>query len=146
MDKNFILQDSQRPQLKLEEVGATARAGALGGVSLAEWLTLPQTARLACCLDSGTTILRVCQVWMGKFIAQQFPAFCTVCRGAEFLEIVFTGRSSTSTNGGSSLFSFGRGTSGSKSLKTPEDAHGEPLIASKSSNVVSSGLHARPLI
>ena len=29
MDKNFVLQDSQHLQLQLEEVGATARAGAL---------------------------------------------------------------------------------------------------------------------
>ena len=49
-----------------------------------------------------------------------------------------TGRSSTSKSGGSSRLNIGRGTSGKTSLKTPEGAHGEPLIASKSSNVVSS--------
>ena len=51
-----------------------------------------------------------------------------------------TGRSSAGTNGGSSRLKIGRGTSGSTSLKTPDGAHGEPLIASKSSIVVSSGI------
>ena len=57
-------------------------------------------------------------------------------------------RSSSGANVGSSGFRVGRGTSGKTSLKTPEGAHGEPLIASKSSVVVTSGINftARDLI
>ena len=51
-----------------------------------------------------------------------------------------TGHSSTGKNRVSSRLSIGRGTSGNTTIKTPEGAHGEPLIATKSSNVVSSGI------
>ena len=51
-----------------------------------------------------------------------------------------TGRSSSVTNCGSSRLNIGRETSGNTSLKTPEAAHGEPMMASKSSNVVTSGI------
>ena len=51
-----------------------------------------------------------------------------------------TRRSSSSANSGSSRLKIGRGTSGRTSLKTPEGAHGEPLTASRSSVVVTSGI------
>ena len=65
-----------------------------------------------------------------------YPNFLTM--SCEMLMFRGTGRSSTSKSGGSSRLNIGRGTSGKTSLKTPEGAYGEPLIASKSSNVVSS--------
>ena len=58
----------------------------------------------------------------------------------EFFMFRCTGRSSTGKNGGSSRLNIGRGTSGKTSLKTPEGGLGEPLIASRKSNVVYSGI------
>ena len=86
----------------------------------------------------------MCQAWTRIFVARQFPAICTTPfypnffrMSCEIFMFLGTGRSSAGTNGGSSRLKIGRGTSSSSSLKTPEGAHREPLIAS---NVVSSSI------
>ena len=87
---------------------------------------------LACWLYPGTTVLRMCQAWMGMFVARQFPAFAQPGVYPNFFRMsceifMFRGteRSSTSTTGGSSRLSIGQGTSGRQY---------------KSSNVISSGI------
>ena len=98
----------------------------------------------ACCLDPGTTVLRMCQAWLGIFVARQFHAFCTTWRVSELLQNVlrdfhvswhwaffsrhewcFIQTQNWTQNVKQYISQYSRG------------AHGEPLIASKSSIVVS---------
>ena len=106
------------------------------------------TVSPTCCLNPDTTILRVCQAWNGNtrcatvscIFAQPgvYPIFLRM--SCEIIMFRGTGRSLTGKNGGSSRLNIGRGRSDKTSLKTPVATHGELLIASKSSNVVSSGI------
>ena len=81
---------------------------------------------------------------MGILISRQSPALCTTWCVSEPLQNVLrdfhTGRSSSVSTTGSSRLKIGRGTSGKTSFNTPEGAHGEPFIASRSSIVVGSGI------
>ena len=109
---------------------------------------------LTCCFATVATILRMCQARMECSLRDNFLHFAQPGVQTSLLMmscVIFmfpgTGCSSSSTNGSSRL-KIGRGTSGRTSLKTPEGAHGEPLIASRSSIVVTSGINftARDLI
>ena len=101
----------------------------------------------ACCLDPGPTILRMCNARMGILIARQFFALCTTWSVSEFLDIVMR---NCRVPWHWAFFvrykwwfiptQYWTWNSGNTTLKTPEGAHGEPLIASKSSNVVTSGI------
>ena len=81
----------------------------------------------------------MCQAWMGVSVARQFPAFGTTWRVSELLPDILRG---THVPWRWAFFNQTRMVvhpdPGNTSLKTPEAARGEPLITSKSSNVVSS--------
>ena len=95
----------------------------------------------ACCLNPGATILRMCHAWMGVVIARQFRAYCTTWRVSELLQNVlrdfhvpwhwdewlFIPTQYWAWNIWQYISQNSRG------------GFGEPMIASKSAIVVSSG-------